>query len=164
MMGTKVKNTLVEVFRVIQSLVASCKGALGVSDLPTGIVFLIQFSLFCRAHWAALGPAAFTTAQGGAGSSPCGSKGLHVGGHCSTRQHKVVTPVPIEIPTEATETSTEGTRDGHEDVGIAIEENLHSLVCLQNYVSAFGCHTHVACGHRQGHDFTIHSHLCGRVS
>lgn len=60
--------------------------------------------------------------------------------------------------------STEGTRDGHEDMGIAIKENLHALVCLQNHVSAFSRHTHMAYGHRQGYGFTIHGHLGGRVS
>lgn len=160
---TQVIHALAEVLRGAQCCMAGCKGAMGVPQPPASLRALIWRCLLRRAHGAAMGPTALTTALGGARCPPRSSKGIHAGGHGTTGQDKVITPIAVEVPTETTEPATEGAGDGYEDVGIAIKKKPQPLGRLQNHVPALRGHPHVAHSHRQGHGLTIHSDLDERV-
>lgn len=162
-MVAQVVHALAEVLGGVQHGVAACERAVGVPDLPAGLVALIGRRLLGRAHGAATGPTALSAALGGAGRPPRGSEGIHAGGLGAIGQHKVVAPVAVEVPTEATEPATEGAGDGDEDVGIAIKEKPQCFGGLENHVPALGSHPHVTHGHRQGHSLAIHSDLDGKV-
>lgn len=154
---------MAEVLRGVQHRVAVCKRALWVPDLTTGLVALIRCRLLGRTHGTAAGPTALVTALGGAGCPPRSSKGIHAGGLGATGQDKVVGPVAVEVPTEATDPATEGAGDGYEDMGIAIKEKPQCFGCLQNRVPALGSHPHATHSHRQGHSLTVNGDLSGKV-